>query len=59
MFRDLVAQGRIHYFIESRIMAGARADHGGSEAAVQIADWVARTFSPRTVGGTVVYDLTS
>ncbi|ANE79671.1 glycosyl transferase [Mycobacterium adipatum] len=59
VFRDLVAQGRIHYFIESRIMAGARADHGGSEAAVQIADWVARTFSPRTVGGTVVYDLTS
>lgn len=57
-FRRLVAQGRIHYFIESHIMAGSRTDHGGSRAAVDIADWVARTFTPRTVGGTVVYDLT-
>lgn len=57
-FRELVAQRRIHYFIESRIMADARADHGGSDAAVEIADWVARTFTPRTVDGTVVYDLT-
>lgn len=57
-FRRLVATGRIHYFVESRIMAGSRTDHGGSEAAVEIADWVAHNFVPRTVGGTVVYDLT-
>lgn len=57
-FRELVAEERIHYFIESHIMAGSRGDHGGSDAAVDIADWVARTFTPRTVGGTVVYDLT-
>ena len=57
-FRALVAAGRIHYFIESRIMASSRTDHGGSKAAVDIADWVVHTFGPRTVGGTVVYDLT-
>lgn len=57
-FRALVAAGRVHYFIESRIMASSRTDHGGSEAAVDIAGWVVRTFVPRTVGGTVVYDLT-
>lgn len=39
-------------------MASSRTDHGGSEAAVDIADWVVHTFVPRTVGGTVVYDLT-
>ncbi len=58
-FRGLVADGRIHYFIESHIMAGSRTDHGGSEAAVDIADWVVQNFVPRTVGGTVVYDLTA
>ncbi|MDZ7885981.1 MAG: glycosyltransferase family 39 protein [Mycobacterium sp.] len=58
-FRGLVADGRIHYFIESRIMAGSRTDHGGSEAAVDIADWVVQNFVPRTVGGTIVYDLTT
>ncbi|KAA0113600.1 glycosyltransferase family 39 protein [Mycolicibacterium sp. P9-22] len=57
-FSRLVAGGHIHYFIESRIMATSRSDHGGSDAAVDIADWVARNFVPRTVGGTVVYDLT-
>lgn len=57
-FRGLVADGRIHYFIESHIMASSRTDHGGSEAAVHIADWVVQNFAPRTVGGTVVYDLT-
>lgn len=57
-FRTLVADGRIHYFIESRIMASSRTDHGGSDAAVDIADWVAKNFVPRIVGGTVVYDLT-
>ncbi len=57
-FRGLVADGRIHYFIESHIMASSRTDHGGSEAAVDIADWVVQNFAPRTVGGTVVYDLT-
>lgn len=56
-FRGLVADGRIHYFIESHILAGSRTDHGGSEAAVDIGDWVLQTFVPRTVGGTVVYDL--
>lgn len=57
-FRRLVADGRIHYFIASRIMAGSRTDHGGSEAAVHIADWVVQHFPGRTVDGTVVYDLT-
>lgn len=57
-FRQLVADGRIHYFIESRIMAGHRSEQVGSRDAVEIAQWVQSTFTPVTVDGTVLYDLT-
>ncbi|MGU3497273.1 ArnT family glycosyltransferase [Mycobacterium sp. C31M] len=56
-FQQLVADGRIHWFIGSRIMAGQRGDHAGSRDAADIAAWVQNRFVPRTVGGTVVYDL--
>lgn len=56
-FQQLVADGRIHWFIGSRIMAGQRGDHAGSRDAADIAAWVQSRFVPRTVGGTVLYDL--
>jgi 4-amino-4-deoxy-L-arabinose transferase-like glycosyltransferase len=52
-FRQLVAEGRIHYFIAGQIMSG----DSGSEAATEIAAWVKSTFTPSTVGGVTVYDL--
>lgn len=59
-FRDLVSQGRIHYFIAGKITIGARhaAESGGSRASSEIADWVGKHYRPRTVGGVVIYDLT-
>ncbi|WP_395310551.1 glycosyltransferase family 39 protein [Mycobacterium sp. AMU20-3851] len=57
-FQQWVTAGRIHYFIETPIMAGQRADHGGSRDAIDIADWVRGRFPSRTVADTVVYDLT-
>ncbi len=53
-FRQLVAEGRVHYFIATQIMGG----NGGSDAAMEIAAWVRSTFAPSTIGGTTVYDLT-
>lgn len=52
-FRQLVAEGKIHYFIASQIMTG----DSGSEAATEIAAWVESIFAPSTIGGTTVYDL--
>jgi 4-amino-4-deoxy-L-arabinose transferase-like glycosyltransferase len=58
-FRQLVTEGRIHYFIESHIMAGTRTGHAGSQDATEIAQWVQRRFAPISVDGTVLYDLTT
>ncbi|SFW73595.1 glycosyltransferase family 39 protein [Amycolatopsis australiensis] len=55
-FRQYVATGKIHYFLgEGRTMTG----NSGSDAAQQIADWVAARFQPSTVDGVTVYDLTA
>jgi 4-amino-4-deoxy-L-arabinose transferase-like glycosyltransferase len=59
-FQQLVAQGRVHWFVGS----GARGplgdtSSGGSDQARLIAQWVAATFTPSTVDGTVLYDLTA
>ncbi|QCO97004.1 glycosyltransferase family 39 protein [Arthrobacter sp. 24S4-2] len=52
-FQQLVAEGKIHYFIGGRIMQGET----GSDAAAQIAAWVEASFEAQTVGGTTLYDL--
>lgn len=52
-FQQLVADGRIHYFIGGSMMQGET----GSDAAARISDWVAANFQARTVGGATVYDL--
>jgi 4-amino-4-deoxy-L-arabinose transferase-like glycosyltransferase len=55
-FQQYVQEGRIHYFIGSG--GGMRSD-SGSNASQEIAAWVADTFTPTTVGGVTVYDLTT
>ncbi|UOZ06561.1 glycosyltransferase family 39 protein [Amycolatopsis sp. WQ 127309] len=55
-FQQYVASGRIHYFLgEGMTMQGS----SGSDAAQQIADWVASTHQASTVDGVTVYDLTT
>ena len=56
-FKQMVADGRIHYFIDAHMMGG-RGDHAGSHDAADITDWVHRNYTPVTVGDTVIYDLT-
>jgi 4-amino-4-deoxy-L-arabinose transferase-like glycosyltransferase len=55
-FQQLVAHGRIHYFLAGGRMGGG--SMGGSDAARQIAAWVESSFPAASVGGTSVYDLT-
>ncbi|MGO4582905.1 ArnT family glycosyltransferase [Arthrobacter sp. 2RAF6] len=52
-FQQLVAQGKIHYFIAGATMQA----NSGSEAPAQIAQWVAANFQAQTIGGTTVYAL--
>jgi 4-amino-4-deoxy-L-arabinose transferase-like glycosyltransferase len=60
-FQQLVADGRVHWFV------GADQGHnllgnpssGGSDQARLISEWVAATFTPVTVDGTVLYDLSA
>ncbi|RSD10895.1 phospholipid carrier-dependent glycosyltransferase [Amycolatopsis eburnea] len=55
-FQQYVADGRIHYFLgEGMTMQGST----GSDAAQQIAEWVAEHYRSSTVDGVTVYDLTS
>ncbi|WP_372465924.1 ArnT family glycosyltransferase [Nocardia spumae] len=59
-FEEYVAQHKIHYFIGGAGMAGMRgADSGGSREAAAIAEWVANTFTARTIDGVTVYDLSA
>ncbi|MFI5588200.1 ArnT family glycosyltransferase [Amycolatopsis sp. NPDC051758] len=55
-FQQYVASGQIHYFLgEGMTMQGTT----GSDAAQQIADWVASNYEATTVDGVTVYDLTT
>ncbi|MEO8272607.1 MAG: glycosyltransferase family 39 protein [Chloroflexota bacterium] len=57
-FQAYVVSGRIHYYVATQDAAGFRGTQGGSAAAADIAAWVAATYSPSTIGGATVYDLT-
>ena len=59
-FQRDVADGRIHYFIKGHSMFGMPVGRGnsGSHDAADISSWVAAHYSPKTVDGVVVYDLT-
>ncbi|MFD0204590.1 MULTISPECIES: glycosyltransferase family 39 protein [Saccharothrix] len=54
-FQELVRSGRIHYFLGGALMPAET----GSDASQRIAEWVADTFTPTTVDGVDVYDLTA
>ncbi len=53
-FKQLVADGKVHYFIGGSSVGGSSS--GTSSA---IASWVAANFTATTVGGQTVYDLTA
>lgn len=58
-FQELVAEGRIHYFIGGGMgRGGMGAPNSGSGAGSDIPNWVAESFTATTIGGTTVYDLT-
>ena len=57
-FERLVAAGRIHYYVAYRQgFIGSTAANTSTAYAIQ--QWVAKTFTARTIGGTTVYDLTA
>ncbi|HET8587646.1 MAG TPA: glycosyltransferase family 39 protein, partial [Candidatus Limnocylindria bacterium] len=58
-FREYVAAKAIHYYVAGSDAAGFRGAQGGSRVSAQIAQWVADTFTPTTIGGVTVYDLTT
>jgi hypothetical protein len=52
-FQQLVADGKVHWFIAANMMQGS----SGSDAAREIAAWVEADFPAQTIGGTTVYRL--
>ncbi|ODU11182.1 MAG: hypothetical protein ABT15_02300 [Pseudonocardia sp. SCN 73-27] len=65
-FKDLVAQKQIHWFVSGSGGFGGGlggrttgTDTGGSDVSERITAWVEATFTPTTVDGTTVYDLTA
>lgn len=56
-FQQLVAQGKVHYFIGSSGGGFGGGGRGGTSS--EISTWVAANYTAQTVGGTTVYDLTS
>ncbi|MGY4644006.1 glycosyltransferase family 39 protein [Cellulomonas sp. URHB0016] len=53
-FQQLVADGRIHWFIGG---GGLGARDGATSTSSQITAWVQESFTARTVDGTTLYDL--
>ncbi|MEN3270638.1 MAG: hypothetical protein V7646_7532 [Pseudonocardia sp.] len=56
-FQQLVAERQIHWFIVGGMMGGPSAS--GSDQSQQISAWVAATFTPVTVDGVTLYDLSA
>ncbi|GAB3271220.1 glycosyltransferase family 39 protein [Sinomonas notoginsengisoli] len=52
-FQDLVAQGKVHWFIAATLMQGS----SGSDAARQIAAWIEANYTAQSIGGATVYRL--
>ncbi|MGW6199861.1 ArnT family glycosyltransferase [Kribbella sp. NPDC055110] len=57
-FKELVAQGKVHYFIGSGGDGGGRMG-GRDGTSSEIATWVSENFTAQTVGSTTVYDLST
>jgi hypothetical protein len=59
-FQELVAQGKVHYFVGSGGGPGGGGGGGGERGtSTEISTWVAETFEAQTVGTATVYDLTA
>lgn len=58
-FQAYVTGGRVHYYVVTQDSGGFRGTQGGSSIAAEIAAWVASTYTPTTIGGVTVYDLTT
>jgi hypothetical protein len=56
-FKQLVAEGKIHYYIGGGNQGFIGATAANSSTAYQIQQWVTSTFTASTIGGTTVYDL--
>jgi hypothetical protein len=56
-FQADVAAGKVHYFLGGGDFGGMQ--NGGSSSSSEISAWVAANFTPQSVDGTVVYDLTA
>ncbi|TDD62485.1 glycosyl transferase [Kribbella antibiotica] len=56
-FKELVAQGKVHYFIGSTGGGFGGGRSGGTSS--EISTWVAQNFQAQTIGTSTVYDLTS
>ncbi len=55
-FRTLVAAGKVHWFVGGSTSTSTSSS--GSDAAAEIAEWVAAHYEPTTVDGVTMYDLT-
>lgn len=55
-FQKYVKQGKIHWYIAGN--SDGQGQMGGSSATSQIATWVAKNYTAKTVDGVTLYDLT-
>ena len=62
-FESLVGAGKVHYFVAGGLGSGGGPGGGGggatTTAAGKISAWVQANYTPQTVGGQTVYDLTA
>jgi hypothetical protein len=57
-FQQMVADGKIHYFVAGGMGGGPGGPGGGSSTSSAISSWVQASFQTVTVGSTTFYDLT-
>jgi hypothetical protein len=57
-FRQLVSDGKIHYYIHTKMMFGGNRHTSGSHEAADITEWVESHYDPVRVDGVKICDLT-
>ena len=59
-FKQFVADREIHYFIRGKMLIGRwGGQQSGSRESAAIAEWVETHYTPLTIDGVIVYDLTA
>ncbi|MBV8965969.1 MAG: hypothetical protein JO191_07315 [Mycobacteriaceae bacterium] len=56
-FQQLVADRRIHYFVDTPMRGPIHPKAGSNRQAADITAWVTSHFTARTIGGVTVYEL--